>query len=894
MQHPAGVEDAHPFFGWKLSAAARDIHQTAYRIVVASSPEKLEQGADLWDSGKVPSAENAFVRYGGRPLEPARKYYWSVEVWTGNGESSRSPADYFITGLSRESDWQTAKWIAFERLQDSLKVFPGVHGSGDGLGNKALKRAVIPFFRKDFRLRKPLSQAFAYISGQGQYAFFINGARVDTGFLNPAWSDYTKRCYYNAFEVTRQLKQGANTLGAVAGTGFLYINRERYRKLVIAGGYPMIRMFLVLRYTDGTADTVVTDASWKTAPSPIAYSSIYGGEDYDARREQPGWNRPGFRDDTWKPALTVPGPGGKMEVQQSPPVHINRSFPPLQHKASGDTMQVYDFGQNASGIIRLRVKGPAGYRVRVIPAELITPDGRPDQGATGHPYYYDYTLKGGDAETWQPLFTYYGLRYAGVEVRDPEGHILKDGGPVKISGLTFLHTETAVEQTGSFSCSNPLFNRIFELIRWGIRNNLSNVATDCPHREKLGWLEETHLIGNSIRYNFDIRNFYHKVIEDMQDAQLPNGLVPDIAPEYVVFDDGFRDSPEWGSACVLLPWYVYQWYGDTSALRESYTMMKRYVDYLENKAGGNMLSYGLGDWFDLGPKPPGVSQLTPLGVTATAFYFYDADIVGKVAGILGDRTAASRYGSLAERIRTTFNKQYFDPATGVYATGSQTAYAIPLYFGLVPEQYRNKVLENLKDSVAKHHYALTAGDIGFRYLIQALQEGGAYELIYKMNNRDDVPGYGYQLRQGATALTESWQALRNVSNDHMMLGHLMEWLYGGLAGIGQQPGTTGYRQLLVDPQWVKDISRVKASYNSINGPIQVSWMRESGSRLHLRVTVPPNTTAAVVLPTDRPDRIKESGMPLSKGIAGIAGVSHTEKTTIVKTGSGTYDFSFDE
>lgn len=847
LKSPVGIDEKNPDFSWKLASDEHNLKQTAYQIVVASSKEKLDD-PDLWNSGKMSSSQNTFVKYKGNPLQSAHKYFWKVKIWTNknsNGEWS-DPAS-FITGLLNEKEWNGAKWIAYEKLPDSLKVFPGVHGSGDHLGNKAVKRAVIPCFRKDFQVKKQIAHAYVYACGLGQYVLYINGQRTDSSFLNPTWSDYTRRCYYNAYDVTSLLKDGENTIASIVGTGFLYINRERYRKLVIAAGYPMLRLKMIIHYKDGSTKEIVTGRSWKTAPSAITYSSIYGGEDFDANKIKQDWKLSSFNDKSWKIPVIVPGPGGKMDAQEAYPVVVNQKFQPVKMDSSKDHYWMVDFGQNVSGIIRLKAGAPKGYTIRIIPAELINEDHTPDQDASGHPYYWQYTFSGKGMEEWQPLFSYYGFRYAGIKVFDKEGNPVNINN-VNISLITSLHTQNGAPKVGSFSCSDTLFNQIFELIRWGIRNNMSNVATDCPHREKLGWLEETHLIGNSMQYNYDILRFYHKITKDMKDAQLQNGLVPDIAPEYVEFVNGFRDSPEWGSASILVPWQVYQWYGDKSILSNSYSMMKDYVDYLGNKANHYLLSYGLGDWYDLGPKHPGVSQLTPLGVTATAFYYYDAKIVSKIAAILQHHEDAQKYAAIADAVKAAFNQKYFNPETKVYATGSQTSYAIPLYFGIAPEKYREEILKNLVDSVKNNNYALTAGDIGFRYLVQTLENGGYNQVIYKMNNREDVPGYGYQIKKGATALTESWQALRNVSNDHMMLGHLMEWFYSGLGGIRQQKGSVGYKEILIAPQFINGINWVNCSYHSINGLIAVKWKRMNDAKIKLEIKIPANTSAKVVLP----------------------------------------------
>ena len=850
MDQPMGVDVMCPSFCWKIASSGHDIIQYAYQVIVSGSLEDLHKEAGSWNSGKIITNQNTFVYYHGTPLKSASKYYWKVKVWIkGVLQPFYSKPSFFVTGLLREGEWNPSKWIAFEKLEDGMKVFPGVHGFGNHLGNKALKRAVVPCFRKDIEIHKDIKQAFVFVCGLGQYVLYLNGKRVDSSFCSPAWSDYTKRCYYNTYDVTNFLKKGSNTIGAIAGAGFLYINRERYRKFVVAEDYPMLRLKMFIRFADGSSKIIVTDTSWKTSSSAITYSSIYGGEDYNANKEKKVWDMQGYDDAAWQKVITVTGPAGKLRSQEDYPVKANAIFRPVHIDSTRHKDFVFDFAQNISGIIRLKVSGKKGYRVRITPAEILSDDGFPDQNASGKPYYWNYTMNGKGTETWQPLFSYYGFRYASVEVFNSEGEKVPVGEGTNSLTLLSLHTQNAAPQVGNFSCSDTLFNKIFSLIKWGIRNNLSNVSTDCPHREKLGWLEQTYLMGNSIQYNYDILSFYRKIIADMQDAQLPNGLVPDIAPEYVIFQNSFRDSPEWGSASVLVPWYLYRWYGDQKILEDHYPMMKKYVEYLQNKSVHYLLNYGLGDWFDLGPNPPGSSQLTPSGLTASAYFFYDASILQKVSGLLHDRDSL-KYGHLADSIKSAFNRKYFNDRTKVYGSGSETSFAVPLYFGLVEPAKRKKVFNNFVDSIRNNGYRLTAGDIGFRYVLQVLEQGDASNVIYRMNHNSDLPGYGFQIRKGATSLTESWKALKNVSNDHMMLGHLMEWFYSGLGGICQQKNRAGYREIQVAPQFLPEINWVKCDYKSINGPVKIGWQRTEQGIVHLKVEIPVNTTAEVLLPAD--------------------------------------------
>jgi alpha-L-rhamnosidase len=498
-----------------------------------------------------------------------------------------------------------------------------------------------------------------------------------------------------------------------------------------------------------------------------------------------------------------------------------------------------------------------------------------------------YVVKGDGIETWSPRFTYYGFRYVQTEGAVPDTAVESSGLP-EIINLKLVHTRNSSPETGSFYTSFDLFNRINSLILWAINSNLQSVVTDCPHREKLGWLEQTHLMGGSIHYNYDIYNLYCKLIDDMIYAQTETGLVPDIAPEYNEFTGGFRDSPEWGSASVILPWLVYKWYGDTSQIEKAWDMMSRYVDYLKSKSENNILSYGLGDWYDLGPDLPGFAQLTPAGLTATAIWYGNIVLMGRMAHILGKNEEALRYESLAEEVKDAFNEKFFDPELKVYATGSQTAMSMPLVLGLVEEYNREKVFNNLIDSIHASGNALTAGDVGFHDLVKALQDGEAGDLLFEMNARDDVPGYGYQLKKGATALTESWAALERVSNNHLMLGHIMEWFYEGLAGIGQTGKSVAYKDIFIEPQIINDIDEVAADFESPYGTIISQWQKtDNGMILH--VSIPVNTTAVVNLPAAGVNDIQE-GRKLIRDVEGIDVLEEKDGKVIVKMGSGEWRF----
>jgi hypothetical protein len=632
---------------------------------------------------------------------------------------------------------------------------------------------------------------------------------------------------------------------------------------------------------------ITSDRTWKTCPSPVTFTSIYGGEDYDARLEQNEWDQPGFDDSKWKDPLTVREPLGQLKPESDYALKIMQLFEPGTITRKDDSTFLYDFRQNASGIVKLKVRGKEGQVVRLIPGELIGNDTLVTQEASGEPYCFSYTLKGDKEEMWIPRFSYYGFRYVQSEGAVPSGEPNPNNLPV-ITGLNLLHTRNSSPAGGSFKCSNELFNSIYELINWSIKSNLASVATDCPHREKLGWLEQTHLMGNSIKYIYDIHNLYDKIIDDMIESQLGNGLVPDIAPEYVPFLSGFRDSPEWGSACIIVPWDMYEWYGDTAAVRKAYPMMRKYLVYLGSMAEENILSHGLGDWYDLGPKFPGEAQLTPKAVTATSIYFYDAKLLADMAEIIGEFEDADSYKILAENIRHSFNKKFFNSETKVYSTGSQTAFAMPLFCGIVDDTLRKEVAANLVKSINENNRALTAGDIGYRYLLRVLEQEGYSQLIYEMNSKRDVPGYGYQLSKGATSLTESWAGLRDVSNNHMMLGHLMEWFFSGIGGIRQMPGSKAYDHVLISPEIVGDITWAETSFQSVHGKISSSW-EISDHNFSLKVAIPVNCKATIVIPQSDADKISENGIPV-RSSGNITIKNESAGRILLETGSGQYLF----
>jgi hypothetical protein len=745
---------------------------------------------------------------------------------------------------------------------DSLEQAPwSAAALTDGLGVPGANRRAngTLLLRRQFAVRAGLQRALASVCGLGHYEMTVNGTRVGTGLLTPGWTAYDKTCLYDTHDVTHSVRAGDNAVGMVLGSGMYSVQPGRYVKFTSAFRPLTAIAQIRLEYADGTVDVVGTDRQWRVTPGPIVFSNVYGGEDDDARLEPRGWDQPEFDDSAWTAPAVVEVPARQLRGASyaAPPFRAYETLAPVAVRELRPGVAVYDFGQNASMMPRLNVRGPAGATVKMIPAELLNADASVDRGSSGGgEAFWSYTLAGRpEGESWFPRFFYHGSRYLQVERSAPQG-----GMPPQVESLESVVVHSDSPPAGEFACSSELFNRIRMLVRWAQRSNLAHVITDCPHRERLGWLEQYHLNGPSLRYETDLTRLYAKTFADMADAQRPDGLVPDIAPEYVVFDGGFRDSPEWGSAIVLAAWQHYVWTGDDTPLRRNYDAMKRYVAYLARRADGDVVDYGLGDWYDLGPKPPGPSQLTPIALTATAIYFEDNQALAKIAARLGHEEDVRRYAVAAARIKAAFNRKFFDSARSIYATGSQTAQAMPLVLGLVPEEHRARVLEALVRDVRAHGDGTTAGDVGYRYVLRALADGGRSDVIFDMNHQSARPGYGFQLARGATSLTEAWDANPHSSQNHFMLGQIIEWLYGDLAGLAPDPAFPGFKRVRIRPQPVPGITWARASHESPRGRMSVAW-RGDGATFSLDVELPPNTSGEVRMPgrDARPAFVIESG-----------------------------------
>jgi alpha-L-rhamnosidase len=882
---PLGIAMPDAVFAWKLQAVpeqARNLRQDAYRIVVAASASALAlHKGDIWDSGRVPSHTYWQIAYRGPALHSGATYFWAVETWSvGARQGVWSRAAQFTTALLSPDGWK-AKWIAATPDGDAQGV-----DAGSTAGHP------MPVFRQDFVVNKPVESALLHVSGLGQYEVRLDGKNVTNTVLNPGWTDYRKTVLYNTYDVKADLHPGKHAFGVLLGNGMYNVQQTngRYSKFTGTFGQPKLRLQLVVRYTDGTTQAIVSDSSWKTHAGPVTFSSTYGGEDFNAGALPAGWDRTGFDARGWSEAVAVAGPGGVLQPQQAPPMIVAQVYQPVKVTIPKPGVTVYDLGENMSGWPAITVKGLAGAGVRLLTGELLNPDGtvtqRSANAGPSDPVLFNYILRGGAPESWHPRFAYYSFRYVQVTTTPARS----SGAQPKVLQLAgdFVHDRVTV--TGQFLSSDQLYNRIHRLIDRAVLSNLASVLTDCPSREKLGWLEQTYLNASTLMLNYDVTGLYEKMSRDIADAQLADGLVPSIAPEYVAFVDDkgrntpFRDSPEWGSAAVLSPWALYRWTGDEEPLRSSYSVMQRYVAYLQGHAKNSLLDYGLGDWYDIGPKPPGESQLTSKTVTATGVYVEDIQAMAQIAALLGHPEDATQYTAEAAVVGAAYNKKLFHPETSEYDRGSQTANAIPLALGIVPEGHRAAVLANLVADIHAHHDHVTAGDVGFHYVVRALTDAGRSDVLAAMMARTDAPSYGYQLAQGATTLTEAWDANRDSSQNHFMLGHGEEWFYRGLVGISVDMARGPQDAITLAPSLLAGVHAASGSYASAMGEIELSW-RSSGNVGSVTLTIPAGAQARVVLPAARV--WSEDGRKLAKGASGVSAAGET----VLSLGSGRYRFS---
>ena len=874
LTNPLGLDTPQPRFSWRIGSEKRNIIQTTYRLLVASSPELLnENQADVWDTGEVCSDTSIWINYQGLPLQPNKRYYWKVWVKTNTDESTWSETAFWGMGLMGETHWK-GRWIGVDRPMswDSETMF---------------SRLSARYVRKEFKLNKTIKEATLHISGLGVYECLINGKRVGDLALAPAPTDYRKTVFYNSYDVTELLRSEAdNAIGITLGNGRYHFMRQHYRTYKIQNfGYPKVRMNLIVEYTDGSRQTVDTNTDWKlTADGPILSNNEFDGEEYDARLEMEGWNTNGFDDGAWKTPDVMEAPAGKLTAQQNPNIRVQETLKPVAVFDRPDGKYILDMGQNMVGWLSVNLKGKKGKPVSMKFAELLQKDGSLYLANLRTAQVTDIYTPAEDGDfSWQPRFVYHGFRFVEVSGLDYKPELSAFTGHV-------IYDEMAT--TGRFETSNPLVNQIHKNSYWGIRSNYRGMPTDCPQRdERLGWLGDRATGAYGEAFIFNNAQLYNKWLQDIEDSMSPEGSISDVSPNYWTI---YADDVTWPSAFFYVADMLYRQFGDDSAIRAHYPAMKRWMAHMEEATMKDyvMTKDQYGDWC----MPPESQELihskdparkTDGAILSTTVYY---DLLNKMIGfarICGQDADISGYESLAAKIKAAYNAKFFNKETAEYGNNTVTANILSLRLGLVPEGYEGKVFSNIvKKTEEDFNGHVSTGVLGIQHLMRGLTEYGRVDMAYKILTNETYPSWGYMIKNGATTIWELWNGdtadpAMNSANHVMLLGDLLIWYYEDLAGIKCAPDAVGFKKLVMEPVFPDGLDEVSASYGSVYGEIKSAWTKKGGD-FSWDITLPGNTSAIVRIP--KKYNVTVGNLP------GVRRVSATEGYMEVEIGSGSYHF----
>jgi alpha-L-rhamnosidase len=891
--NPLSIGTVKPRFSWKIQAsdpAARDVRQTAYEIQVARGADGFDK-TPLWSSGKITSSATDQIPYAGTPLASRDRAIWRVRVW-GNGEEASSwsePASFAI-GLLEQQDW-SALWISSKddhsfTTKENIQNFIGDPERG--------KLVVTPakYFRKEFEA-PAIVRATIHATALGVYNLEVNGKRVSDERLAPGWSSYQRRIHSQTYDVTKLVIDGKNAIGATLADGW-YSGYVAYGLLTgqeglvagINGRYyygisPAVRVQLELEMADGSRKTIITDPTWKTALGPITESDILMGESYDARKELNGWTTVGYDDSKWEAAVCKTGSGAKVEPHPGVPVRPIEEIPAKSVRELKPGTFIFDLGQNISGVIRLKVKGKAGDKVTIRHAEVLHNDGRLSTENLRCARAVDtYILKGDPAgETWTPEFTYHGFQY--VELTGFPG----TPGTDAVTGIV-IHSDTP--RHGSFDSSDPMLNKLYQNMCWTQRANFFEMPTDCPQRdERMGWTGDAQVYVRAATFNADIASFYTKWLRDLNDDAWDYGAYPAYAPRPLARPNEHH-AAGWMDAGVICPWTIWQVYGDTRVISEHWRKMNDFMAWRaarDPQLKGAIDDCAFGDWLSVG------NVKTPIPFIDLAYYAYDARLMGEMATAIGNKNDAKKYTALAAKVSTAFQKAYLQ-ADGKLGIHNQTAYAMALFFDLIPADKRAAASAHLVGLVKENGNKMTTGFLGTRPLLPALSASGHHDLAGVLMQQHEYPSWGYEVDNGANTIWERWNSYIKGSGvhepsmnsfSHYAFGAVCEWMFADLAGIDR--AAPGFDRVKIAPRPTGTITQAAASMETRHGKLACSWKLEGGKFL-AEITVPPNTTADVNLPVT--GAISEDNAPA----AGRPGI-HEIKGNQLTLGSGTYRFSAD-
>lgn len=881
-ENPIAVDNEQPVFSWRLHSNSDSIYQKAYEIIVSDCIDEVQKNmGDKWNSKIINSSNSNLIVYEGVPLESFVRYYWRVRVYDIHGNPSNwSEIAWFDTAMLKDSDW-TAKWISDG--SSSPKIIEDYY-----------KNDPAPLFCKEFSTKENVKSAKLYISGLGYYEAYLNGEKISPFLLDAGWTAYDHQVLYNVHDITHLLREGVNDFGTIVGNGWYNLlplkfwGRHIFRD-ALASGRPTLKAQLIIQYVDGSVDIIPTDESWKVTKTPILRNSIFLGEFYDATLEDENWYGLKNKTSGWIPATIIDGPKGKMTVQTSPAITVYKEIKPASITKLSDGKYIVDMGENFAGIVRLNVKGAKGQKISLRYGEDIHQDGtvnvmtsvagqikKPGIGGLGAPDIAwqedNYVLKGIESEEWQPKFTFHSFRY--VEVSGWPGILAIDN----IKGLALA---ADLEKTGAFSSSNPMFNELFEVIDRTFLSNVFSVQSDCPAREKLGYGGDIVATAESYLYNYDMHTFYRKTIRDFANDQRENGGITETAP-YVGISDAGPDKESgplgWQLAYPYLVMKLYEFYGDSLIISHNYDNLERHVEFLIRESENDLYTKGLSDHEALNEKP--------VSLTSSLFYYHHIKLFAEFSAILNKEEKQKRYNEIGEVIRRRI-MQHFIQENGTVDNSTQTAQVFALWYQIADDEILlSNIITKLKEAFDSHDWHVSTGIFGTKMLFDVLRILEKEDWAYKIANQRTFPGWGYMLDQGATTLWETWAYSDNVySQNHPMFGSINEWFYRSILGIN--PLAPGFKEILIKPQIVGDLTWAKGHYQSIHGKIASEWKIDN-DQFYMNITIPPNTTAEVWLPKNY--EFISCHSLLSNKKKSVLRKMSADNSWIIQVGSGSYSF----
>ena len=821
--NPLGIDLQDPRLSWRIDDQSKGAIQTAYQIVMGTDSLKLiNNHGNTWDTGKL-FQQDRLVTYSGNELKPFTRYFWKVISWDKNGRAHSSEIAFFETGMLGAMHWK-GTWISD---QNDINYKPA------------------PYFRKQFSLKKKIKSARAYIAAAGLFELAINGNSVGNHFLDPLYTRYDRRILYVTHDVTTALQSGENAIGVVLGNGWY-----NHQALAVWNFHqapwrarPAFCLDLRIVYTDGSEEIIVSNQDWKTFTGPLRTNNIYTGEQYDFRLEQPGWNKPGFDDSNWQNVSYRSAPASTIASQQVEPIRLVKEFKAEKVNKLNSNTYLFDMGQNMAGVTKIKARGEEGTVLKIAHGERLDKKGRLDLSNIDvyyrgdkeeDPFQTDIViLSGKNTDEFIPKFSYKGFRYIEITSSRPIS--------LDASNVTAYAVHSDVKQKGYVHTSSPMVNTIWQITNNAYLSNLMGYPTDCPQREKNGWTGDGHLAIETALYNYDGITVYEKWLADHRDEQQPNGVLPDIIPTGG-WGYGSANGLDWTSTIAIIPWEIYQYYGDSRLLRDCYENIKRYVEYVNYNSPNGLTTFGRGDWVP-------VKSTSDLELTSSVYYFVDTKILAQTAKLFGKTKEYEKYNALSQKIKNAINTKFLDRERGIYASGTQTEMSMPLHWGIVPEELKTKVAANLNQLVVNTNYHLDVGVLGAKAILNALNNNGYSETAYKLAVQDTYPSWGWWAANGATTLLENWdlKATRDISDNHMMFGEIGGWFFKSLGGILPDPDKPGFKHIILKPILPEGLDFSEVIHDSPYGKIISKWTKQNNFVVY-DITIPANTSATFYPP----------------------------------------------